>query len=80
MPVNPYLDFGKKCCIFVVQEWGIDLTWSIPLYFVQKAGEKSQGLVKISRRLVEISRRLVEISRRLVKKSQGFVEIIPGFF
>ena len=73
MPVNPDLDFGKKCCIFVVQEWGIDLTWSIPLYFVQKAGEKSQGLVKISRRLVKIL-------RRLVKKSQGFVEIIPSFF
>ena len=37
----------------------------IPLYFASKMDEKSQDLVKISRRLVE--------------KSQGFVEISQGF-
>ena len=47
--------------------------------FIQLKRDKSQGLVKISRRLVKISRRPVKISRRLVKKSQGFVEIILWF-
>ena len=40
--------------------------------FIQLKRDKSQDLVKISRRLVKIS-------RRLVKKSQGFVEIILRF-
>ena len=40
--------------------------------FIQIKRDKSQDLVKISRRLVKIS-------RRLVKKSLGFVEIILRF-
>jgi hypothetical protein len=59
------LHFDEKFCIFVIQIWGIAKTQVIPLYSAYISTEKSQDLLKISRRLVE--------------KSQGFVEIFLRF-